>query len=322
VKTTGAAVGLYGVLSLVLVVALLDQTSRDYVPQYQQINAEYDSDHELIQNIEATLPASSMIYQLPYVPFPEHPRVNTMVDYDHFRGYLHSQHLRWSYGAMKKREGDLWQRQTAALPVDQLVETLGFAGFGGIYLDRHGYDDNGAAIEAQLSNALATAPVVSRNGRLVFFNTTDYNARLRQKYSESEWQARQEQALHPIMLDWRGGFSGFESSPDKTKTWRWSSNEGELHIHNTANRNRKIRVDLYFATGHEQLSDLTITGASLADNLKINADPKFYSKMIDIPPGESVIRFVSNAPRVNAPLDPRYLVFRVEDFKLTELEAN
>ena len=79
---------------------------------------------------------------------------------------------------------------------------------------------------------------------------------------------------------------------------------------------------MYVATGHEQFSDLTITGASLSDNLKINAHPQFYSKMIDIPPGESVIRFASNAARVNAPLDPRYLVFRIEDFKLTELEAN
>jgi hypothetical protein len=122
------------------------------------------------------------------------------------------------------------------------------------------------------------------------------------------------------MLDWLGGFSGFVSSP--TTTWRWSSNEGELHIHNNANRKRRIRVDMYVATGHEQFSDLTITGASLSDNLKINAHPQFYSKMIDIPPGESVIRFASNAARVNAPLDPRYLVFRIEDFKLTELEAN
>jgi len=310
----------YVVVGVVLVVALLDQSSRDYVPQYEPIHAEYDSDQQLIQNIEASLPARSMIYQLPYVPFPEHPRVNTMVDYDHFRAYLHSQQLRWSYGAMKKREDDLWQRQTAALPADQLAETLGFAGFGGIYLDRHGYEDNGAAIESELSTALGTTPVVSRNGRLVFFNLSEYNARLRQKYSETEWQTRQERALHPIMLDWLGGFSGFESSP--TTTWRWCSSEGELHIHNTANRKRRIRVDMYVATGHEQFSDLTITGASLSDNLKINAHPQFYSKMIDIPPGESVIRFASNAARVNAPLDPRYLVFRIEDFKLTELEAN
>jgi phosphoglycerol transferase len=322
VRFVKSTVVFYAIIAVVLVVALLDQSSRDYVPQYEQIHAEYDSDRQLIQDIEAALPARSMIYQLPYVPFPEHPRVNTMVDYDHFRGYLHSQQLRWSYGAMKKREDDLWQRQTAALPVDQLVETLGFAGFGGIYLDRHGYEDNGVALESQLSSALGTPPVISRNGRLVFFNTTDYNARLHQKYSETEWQAQQERALHPIMLDWLGGFSGFESSPDNTKTWRWCSNEGELHIHNPANRNRKIRVDLYFATGHEQFSDLTITGASLSDNLKINAHPQFYSKMIDIPAGETVIRFSSNAPRVNAPLDPRYLVFRVEDFKLTELEAN
>jgi phosphoglycerol transferase len=161
----------YVVVGVVVVVALIDQSSRDYVPQYEQIHAEYESDQQLIQNIEATLPARSMIYQLPYVPFPEHPRVNTMVDYDHFRAYLHSQQLRWSYGAMKKREDDLWQRQTAALPADQLAETLGFAGFGGIYLDRHGYEDNGAAIESELSTALGN-DALSSAATAAWFSST------------------------------------------------------------------------------------------------------------------------------------------------------
>ncbi len=171
-----------------------------------------------------------------------------------------------------------------------------------------------------MANTLQTTPIVSRNGRLVFFNTTDYNARLRQKYSDGEWQLKQELALHPMLLDWLPGFSGFESAPGKT--WRWCSNEGVLQIHNTSQRSRKIRLEMYFATGHEQFASLSINGAGISEELQVNASPRFYSKTLEIPPGKSTIKFSSNAQRVNAPLDPRYLIFRIEDFKLTELEYN
>lgn len=321
IKSTGLVIGFYVLAAVVLVVALLDQTSRDYVPRYSEIKAEYLADEEFVRNIESSLPPRSMIYQLPYIPFPEHPPVHKMIDYDHLRGYLHASSLRWSYATMKKREGDLWQRQVAAVPVEKMLEILGFSGFAGVYLDRHGYEDNGASLEAQLAGALQTTPLISRNGRLVFFNAAGYNARLREQYSESEWQLRQDRALHPVMLDWLGGFSGFESAPGKT--WRWSSNTGELHIHNTAQHPRNVTVEMYFATGHEQFATLSITGvgiAGISDRMQVNATPHFYSKTFQIPPGKSVLKFTSDAPRVNAPLDSRYLVFRIEDFKLTELD--
>jgi hypothetical protein len=52
----------------------------------------------------------------------------------------------------------------------------------------------------------------------------------------------------------------------------------------------------------------------------VNDTPVPYSKTITVPPGESIITFRSTARRVDAPLDPRFLVFRVEDFKMTEIE--
>ena len=75
-----------------------------------------------------------------------------------------------------------------------------------------------------------------------------------------------------------------------------------------------------FATGYEQLDDFTITGL-ISDQFKVNDKPYFYSKTISLPPGESLITFRSTASRVNAPSDTRFLVFRIEDFKMTELES-
>ncbi|HEX6043947.1 MAG TPA: hypothetical protein VFZ22_05615 [Pyrinomonadaceae bacterium] len=317
VKTTAGRIVFYVVLGLLCVAALLDQTTRGYVPQYAQIKTEFDSDHNFASAIDSSLPAGAMVFQLPYVPFPESPRVNKMVDYDHLRGYLHSQDLRWSYGAIKNRSGDLWLKQIAALPVDQMCESLALAGFSGVYLDRNGYKDDDARIESQLRDVLQIAPIVSENGRLVFYNLTDYDARLRQKYSDSEWQAKQELALHPVILDWKGGFYDLESSPEKN--WRWCANEGELRIYNTSERPSRIKLEMSFVGGYDQFDDLTISGL-YSDQLKINSSPLPYSKTITVPPGESIIKFISNGRRVDAPRDPRVLIFRIENFKMTVAE--
>lgn len=318
VRSHRGRVAFYVLLSFITIAAILDQSSRSYVPQYQQINAEYANDENFVKVIEQSLLEGAMVFQLPYVPFPENPPVQKMVDYDHLRGYLHSQKLRWSYGTMKKRPGDVWLQQVGTLPVEQMVESLAFADFSGIYLDRNGYkDDEAATMQTRLRDALQVEPVVSQNGRLLFFKTTDYNARLRQKYSESEWQAKRDRTLHPLMLDWRGGFSGLENSPEKT--WRWSSSEGELHINNLSQQARRVTLEMAFVSGYAQFDDLIISGL-ISDQLKTNAVPVPYSKTITVPPGISSIKFRSTGRRIDAPLDPRVLVFRIENFKMTELD--
>jgi hypothetical protein len=74
-----------------------------------------------------------------------------------------------------------------------------------------------------------------------------------------------------------------------------------------------------FATGYREPSDLIITGL-ISEQLKVGWDLVSFSKTISVPPGESVITFRSNAKRIDAPLDPRFLVFRIENFKMTELQ--
>lgn len=304
-------------LGFVLLIGILDQTSRGYVPPYEHLKSEFESDETFMRANEALLPERALVFQLPYVPFPENPAVNKMVDYDHLRGYLHSQKLRWSYGAMKNRPADLWQREIAALPVAEMVQSLAFSGFSAIYLDRNGYADKGVAMESQLRETLQVSPTESANGRLVMFDMTDYNSRLYMQYSESDWQRKREQTLHKLRLDWRGGFSNLESSPEKT--WRWSSSEGELYLYNTSQRPRRVSLEMSFVSGYEQFDDLIISGL-ISDQLKTNSTPVLYSKTITVPPGTSTIKFVSSGRRVDAPLDPRVLVFRIENFKMQELD--
>ena len=135
----------------------------------KELEIQYWQDGYFIRQIEGSVPSHSMIYQLPYVPFPETPPAHEMKDYDEMRGYLHSGSLRWSYGAMKGRGTDRWLSAIGAQPVDQMLHSVATAGFAGIYIDRYGYADHAAAIESQLKKLLDEEPLVSETGRLSFF---------------------------------------------------------------------------------------------------------------------------------------------------------
>ena len=118
------------------------------------------------------MPENAMIFQLPYVPFPESPPVYKMDDYSHFRAYLHSKDLRWSYGTIKGRQGDRWQRMVANMPVDDMLKALSQAGFEGVYIDTYGFEDGGTKLISEIKEALATEPLVSDNRRFCFFEMT------------------------------------------------------------------------------------------------------------------------------------------------------
>ncbi|NDC54570.1 MAG: hypothetical protein EBZ74_09840 [Planctomycetia bacterium] len=124
-----------------------------------------------VGQVEQSLPSGAMIFQLPYVPFPENPPVHRMHDYDHLKPYLHSRGIRWSYGAIKGRKVADWQRRVASLPPQEMVAELRGADFRGIWVDRFGYEDSGMTLETSLADALGgPSAIVSADGRYTFFS--------------------------------------------------------------------------------------------------------------------------------------------------------
>ncbi len=88
--------------------------------------------------------------------------------YSHFRGYLHSRRLRWSYGALRGRETEAWQSLLAPLPPGELVDSLIAAQFAGIYVDRKGHEASAEALVAGLLRKVPQEPVTNGDGSLVF----------------------------------------------------------------------------------------------------------------------------------------------------------
>ncbi len=175
--SAGKRSALYGLLGLLLALGLFDQTSPSYTPNHAALRAEFAEDGAFVAAVEARLPPGACVMQLPYVAFPESPPVHGMSDYDHFRAYLHSRSLRWSYGAMKGRETDEWQQRVSQLSPAELVAALRRAGFRGLYVNRAGFADRGEALVKDLQDAGLGEPLSSSGGKLLFYDLADYARR-------------------------------------------------------------------------------------------------------------------------------------------------
>ena len=70
---------------------------------------------------------------------------------------------------MRGRTEDDWQRNVASKPVDQQLQEIRGRGFRGLTIDRFGYGDNAAALEAALSAMVGPPVAVSADGRMSFF---------------------------------------------------------------------------------------------------------------------------------------------------------
>ena len=193
-----------------LLVGMFDQTSDSFIPPYDSIKEEYLSDEKFVNSIEAIMPDTSMIFQLPYASFPGNPPIYKMTDYSHLRGgYLHSKNLRWSYGAMKGRVGDNWQKLVAGMPVESMIKTLSLFRFSGIYLDSYGYEDAGAKLISNITHILGVKPIVSDNKRLYFFDMTRYNQQIKSNFSENK----------NIQVGFNSGWHGIENWTGTQTRW-------------------------------------------------------------------------------------------------------
>ncbi len=136
------------------------------------------ADREFTEKMEAALPDGAMVFQMPVMEFPESPAPG-VPPYDHFRPYLFSKNLRYSFGSMKGRDREKWQPQLQAkffegATVDQqagmirvnpgnaraAVAELERLGFSAIYINRNGFPDRGKGIEEALLDMGFTKPPI------------------------------------------------------------------------------------------------------------------------------------------------------------------
>jgi phosphoglycerol transferase len=178
-----------GVVCLaVLAVGVVDQTSSADVPDYKALERAWDSDDVFMHGIERDLGSGAAVFEMPYVFFPEAGTIVGTGPYDQVRGWLHADSLRWSWGSVRGRDGD-WQGALVRLPAPEALDALTAVGFTGLMIDRAGYEDHGAAIEAEYTRTLGQQPRVSTDGRLLFYDLRPWARDLRARLTKEQIDA-------------------------------------------------------------------------------------------------------------------------------------
>jgi phosphoglycerol transferase len=124
------------------------------------------NDRDFVAKMEAALSPGSMVFQLPIMEFPEapHPGVSA---YDHFRPYLYSHGLRYSFGSSRGRESSAWLQQLSQKQPKDAIAEIKRRGFAAIYINRNGFPDRAKGIEdALLEMGYAKPPIRSASGDL------------------------------------------------------------------------------------------------------------------------------------------------------------
>ncbi len=117
--------------------------------------------------MERDLGAGALVFQLPVLGFPEVAPPWRLGDYDHFRPFLATETLRFSYGVPKFRPRGRWQTEIERLQPLQLVQRLEEHGFAALYFNRLAFEDGGDRLLEELREAGYTRKWISPQGAQV-----------------------------------------------------------------------------------------------------------------------------------------------------------
>lgn len=303
-------------LAGILIVGVYDQTSSSYSIPSSALKAEFNNDKDFIRKIERRLSPGASIFQLPYLPFPESPPIVDLSDYDHLRPYVHSNRLRWSYGFVKGREGE-WQDELVNMPISRMVPAITSVGFRGIYIDRFGYEDRAKDLESKLQNILGERPLVSKDKRSALFDLTPYYRMLKQVNPASKLRALRIATLKPITPIWDNGF--WPEEVDGNRRWRWAMSRARLTLYNPSDNNRKVIIHGSIKNSASHPSKLVIKYPhGLTTRMKVSSSGVVFNRKIILSPGNNIITFWTDAPRVQTEADPRDMRIQFVNFKISD----
>jgi hypothetical protein len=265
----------------------------------------------LVDKLTRAVPEQSMIFQLPVSDFPEVPGIEGMSDYEHFRPYLFSHQLRYSYGTDKGRETDSWQHETGGLKPAAMIAHLEACGFAAIWINRKGYADNGNALIDGLRDAGRGDTLESTAGDLVCVLL----------------HPSAHPALPPLM-EFKSGWyvpgNGpvGENGPGGGMEGRWSSDDPEIEVVNTSST--PLPLSLSFDVSSPIPRKLTImNGTAAILETDIGPDSKSISNVIArLNPGKTLLLFKTDVPPVQIPgsADKRKFGFVLTHFSVESQE--
>ena len=311
---------LWPVFIAVTAFGLWDQLNLDWFAHQGQIDQReraaerFWDDRYYFKKIESLMPAGAAIFNYPHVSYPEASPVVGVESYDHVRGYLHTDSLRWSYGSMSGRQWDYHCRDLMNETPPQFFERLVLLGFDGLLIDLRGFSPpkKYEALHFELERCVGhIKPLVHHDGTLVFYDLSGYAKQLRDSYGKHTFDDMARKERERIVPMWlKGFFSG-----DRVYYGR---SDALLMLLNPSDRPRTVRISSDLGTLVKEPTTLTITGPGWTDKLVVSDANQPYTREILLQPGYTKIHFHCPPPPSYLPADSRNLIILVSNFRKTD----
>jgi hypothetical protein len=275
-------------------------------------------DWRLGNHLEETLPANSMIFQLPAVPFLEQNPIVGMTDYEQFRPFFFTKTMRFSYGVLATQDAMVWQRRVARMAPAEFRAELESAGFAAVYVCRSAYVDGARALRRGFEEA-GMKLTFDAGPHMVFVLQPSASPQLPVLTGPNRhepWDGVATEAKKLAVLDGDGWFVAEKSG---SSYWRWGADEAHCILWNPLGGRKPVRVtcNVMGLRAHE-LSVHDSNGGQLWRGMLKNAGVPCVFEL-ELEPGETQLRWVLHGAPVRAsPSDRRLLGFRVNDIVVEE----
>lgn len=128
---------------------------------------------DFFSRVEKEMGEGEMIYQLPFVEFPEpaSTQIEAMDAYNHLVAYIFTDNLKWSNGGIKGRNETAKQLYVSDGIGSGFLEGIKKAGFSGVYINMTAYAETQRnELIHFYSEELSLTPITSQDGLLYFYD--------------------------------------------------------------------------------------------------------------------------------------------------------
>lgn len=196
------AIGRAAIGALVVVFAVLDQTTPASLPS-ERYNAErWEADLAVATDLEAALPEGSLVFQLPVGAFPAELPMGSVGANELLGPYVAGTgRLVWTTGAFTGSPGD-WQRSIAARPTGELVDLLAAGDVAAVSVDRRAFDDeaDAARLEREVRAVVGPPAFESADGTRAWYDLRPRRAELVDEWGVERVERAGAAATRPVSV--------------------------------------------------------------------------------------------------------------------------
>jgi phosphoglycerol transferase len=184
---------------------------------------------------------------------------------------------------MRGRESD-WQQTVVRSTPRDLLGAVSAIGFDGLWIDRFGYVDRGAGLEAQVSALLGASPVVSRDGRFSFYSLDTFGREQAKRLGPEALTGLRESTLAAPTL--RLGAGVAEASFGLGAPGLVLQAEAQVTLVNRTDHSQNVVISGAFASAAGGGGILTVRIKDQIARIEVPAQPADRSISVLLRPGE------------------------------------